>query len=127
MKTLLLFLLFVTSLYSQEYYYYENGKKVQLEKRITISRNNSSVDYYQNNAGILLGVSDKIILKLKLHDNLEKYLKLYDLNIIKKMSKNLYLVNVKDKSLTLEIANSLSQKEDVLYAQPDFIKKNLRR
>ena len=117
----------MTSLYSQEYYYYENGKKVQLEKRITISRNNSSVDYYQNNTGILLGVSDKIILKLKLHDNLEKYLKLYDLNIIKKMSKNLYLVNVKDKSLTLEIANSLSQKEDVLYAQPDFIKKNLRR
>jgi len=127
MKNLLLFLLFVTSLYSQEYYYYENGKKVQLEKRITISRNNSSVDYYQNNTGILLGVSDKIILKLKLHDNLEKYLKLYDLNIIKKMSENLYLVNVKDKSLTLEIANSLSQKEDVLYAQPDFIKKNLRR
>jgi len=127
MKNLLLFLFVVTSLYSQEYYYYKNAQKVVLEKAVTLLRNTSNIDYYQNNAGIILGVSDKIILKLKLHDNFDKYVKLYDLHTVKMISENLYLVKVSDKSLTLEIANSLSQKKDVMYAQPDFIKKNLRR
>lgn len=117
----------MTSLYSQEYYYYKNSKKVQLEKVTSISRTQSVVDYYKNDMGILLGVSDKIILKLKLHDNLDNYIKLYDLHIEKVISENLYLLTVKDKSLTLEIANSLNEKEDVVYAQPDFIKKSLRR
>jgi len=127
MKNLFILLLFVTSLYSQEYYYYKNSKKVQLEKVTSISRTQSVVDYYKNDMGILLGVSDKIILKLKLHDNLDNYIKLYDLHIEKVISENLYLLTVKDKSLTLEIANSLNEKEDVVYAQPDFIKKSLRR
>jgi len=127
MKNLFILLIFVNSLFSQEFYYYKNSKKVLLEKVTSFTRTHSNIDYYTNNRGITLGVSDKIILKLKLHDNLDKYIKFYNLHIEKVMSENLYLISVKDKSTTLEIANALNQKEDVMYAQPDFIKKSLRR
>jgi len=127
MKNLLILLFFVTSLFSQESYYYKNGKKVFLKKVTTLSRSHVNIDYYTNSVGIVLGVSDKIIVQLKLHDNLDKYMKLYDLSLKKVIGKNLYLLKVHDKSLTLKIANALSHKEDVVYAQPDFIKKSLRR
>jgi len=127
MKNLFIFIILVTSLFSQEYYYYKNTQKISLKKLSSTSRAQINIDYYTNDKGLILGVSDKIVVKLKLHDNLEKYLKMYDLHIEKIISKNLYLLGVKDKSVTLEISNTLNQQEDVIYAQPDFIKKSLRR
>ena len=117
----------MASLCAQEYYYYKNDAKVQLEKVTTTLRVNAMFDYYKNNMGVILGVSDKIILKLKLHDNLDKYSNLYDYHVEKEMGNNLYLLKVKDKSLTLKVANELSKQKDVIYAQPDFVKKSLRR
>jgi len=46
---------------------------------------------------------------------------------VKKISKNLYLFKSSSKSVTIDITNRLSEKQDVQYAQPDFIKKIIKR
>ncbi|MEA3371687.1 MAG: hypothetical protein U9Q40_10140, partial [Campylobacterota bacterium] len=77
--------------------------------------------------GIVLGVSDRLILKLKNPQNLKEYLLEFDLKIERSLSENIYLLQVSDKKLTLEISNRLSEKEDVEYAHPDFIKQRKKR
>jgi len=108
-------------------YYYKNNKKVTLTPNTSMLRSSLSLDYYQNDKGIILGVSDKLIVKLKDSSSLEKYLSEFNLTLEKTLSKNLYLLKTQNKSLTINISNRLNEKEDVKYAHPDFIKKRMRR
>ena len=47
--------------------------------------------------------------------------------IVKIKNENLYLLQTKNKYLTLITSNKLTQKEDIEYAHPDFIKKKVLR
>ncbi len=72
-------------------------------------------------------MTNKIILRLDNHSSLDKYLKDFNLTKIKKLGKNLFLVEVENNESTLEIANQLSQCKGIQYAHPDFIKKKVLR
>ena len=106
-------------------YFYKDDKKIVIEK-VGMS-NIKNIEYYKTEEGIFLGISDKIIVKMKDIDFLEKYIQKYNISMQKKISKNLYLIQVKDRSKTLHVANELHEEEDVEYAQPDFIKKRILR
>ena len=60
-------------------YYYKNNQKITITPSISISRNSSNIDYYQNNEGIVLGVTDKLIVKLIDDKNLEQILNEFNL------------------------------------------------
>ena len=92
-----------------------------------MSRSNSSIDYYSTEKGITIGVTDKLIVKLKNDSSLGKYLNEFNLVLEKVLGKNIYLLRVNNKNLTIDTSNRLAEKKDVLYAHPDFIKKRMRR
>ena len=108
-------------------YYYKNNQKITITPSISISRNSSNIDYYQNNEGIVLGVTDKLIVKLIDDKNLEQILNEFNLILEKTLSKNMYLLKVTNKNLSIDISNRLSEKEYIEYSHPDFIKRRMSR
>lgn len=127
MKTILLILIItIQTIYAADYYY-KNNNKVTLTPINSIQRSNSNINYYQTQRGTILGITNKIIIKMKNNNNLEKYLEEFDLILEKIFINNAYLIRVKDKNNTLFISNRLSEKLDVIYAHPDFIKKRISR
>jgi len=124
---LLLFVILFQCSFADENYYYKNNKKINLAPIYTTQRELSNIDYYQNEKGILLGVTDGLIVKLKDDVYLEIILEEFTLSLCKKLAKNLYLLKTKSKNLTLEVSNQVQKKEYVVYAHPDFIKKRVHR
>jgi len=124
---ILVFLLLLQVVFASDKYYYENNKKVMLTKIENISRSIKQIDYYKNENGVTLGVTNKLILKLKADSNLQKYLNDYNLTIKSKLGNNLYLLKTENNSLAIDTANALIHKEDVVYSHPDFIKKIISR
>jgi len=123
----LVFLLLLQVVFASDKYYYENNKKVILTKIENISRSIKQIDYYKNKNGVILGVTNKLILKLKDDRNLQKYLNDYNLTIKSQLGNNLYLLNTENNNLAIDTANALRHKEDVVYSHPDFIKKIMSR
>ncbi len=108
-------------------YYYKNSQKVTITPNASILRSNPNMDYYQNSQGVVLGVTDKLIVKLKDDKLLEQMSDEFGLTLEKRLSKNLYLFKASNKNLTIDISNRLSEKEYIEYSHPDFIKKRMGR
>ena len=115
------------TVYAQEHYYYKNNTKVFLYEYNSHYRDTGSINYYKNEKGILLGVTDKIVVKCKEAACLDNYISEFNLTTPDRLGNDLYVVKVAHRSLTLDTANKLSQKDDIAYAHPDFIKKQLSR
>jgi hypothetical protein len=120
---IIIFMILVSYGYTNNIYYYKDNQKITIIPIISLSRNNLNIDYYQNDKGIKLGVTNKLIVKLEDAINLEQVLIEFKLILEKKLSKNLYLLKTANKNLTIDISNRLSEKEYIKYAHPDFIKK----
>jgi hypothetical protein len=90
-------------------------------------RSNAEFDYYEDDKKIVLGVSNKLIVKLAQSQNLQDYLVEFNATVVKTLGEGLYLLEVTDKSQALGVANRLSEKEDVLFAHPDFLKRMVPR
>lgn len=118
----ILFLLLASFIHASDNYYYQNNKQIRLTPVHSILRGNANIDYYENDEKILIGVSDKLIVKFYESANLQKYLLEFNATVEKTLDSNLYLLKVKDKKSTLDITNRLSEKEDIEYAHPDFLK-----
>lgn len=125
LKFVTLMLIFVQTGCAGDNYYYKNGKKEYLNEKKLFRSTNTKV--YETQKGLRLGISNKIILKLRDDSSLDDYLIEYDLQIVKKLYDKVYLLQTSDSSVTLKIANSLYEKEDVVYAHPDFVKKTIKR
>lgn len=126
-KVLLCFILFLQIGCASDKYYYNNAQKVELTPVETISRSTSTIDYYTTENDIKVGVTTKILVKFTDDSNLEIYLTEFTLTLVKELGTNLYLVEVENKDLTIDVANSLYEKDDVKYAHPDFLKKMIKR
>ena len=120
-------IILIQTVYGQEHYYYKNNTKVFLYEYNSYHRDTGSINYYKNEKGILLGVTDRIIVKCKRDACLDNYISEFNLTAPDRLGNDLYVVKVTHRSLTLDTANKLSQKDDIAYAHPDFIKKQLSR
>lgn len=124
------FLLLVNQLQCSDLnYYYNNGEKIYLSKYISIQRDiKNDIDYYQLQDSLYtVGVTKNILVKFKSTNDKEVILKKYDLVLVKELYKNLYMVKVTDKNITLKTANMLHNEISVEYAQPDFVKQQIKR
>lgn len=124
---IILFIVLIKYGYANNSYYYKNNQKIDLVPINNTSRNISKIDYYQNNQGVVFGVTDKLILKLKDSKYLDSVLSEFNLTLEKTLSNNMYLLKTTNKNLTIDISNRLSEKKYVKYAHPDFIKKRINR
>lgn len=108
-------------------FYYQDGKKQTLTPVKSQTRSNPDVDYYKTSNNVKVGVTDTLLVKFIDTKNLSAYAKEYDFVVVKEVVKDLYLLKVKDKSLTIQTANKLYKKSDIKFAHPNFIKKRIPR
>ncbi|WP_456323342.1 S8 family serine peptidase [Hydrogenimonas sp.] len=123
-----IFSVFVASLYlfGADYYYMNGDKRVDLTpmpQKETALRGLKNIMTFKNPAGQEIAIPDKIIVKFKTLDNTGDYLNLYDLKVLKKLRGGVYLLGAKSPKAAIEAANALNDAPDIMYAQPDIIKK----
>jgi len=126
MKKSIVFIVLIQGLFASDYYY-KNNQKINLTPLNISSRDMSYIDYYKDDKGITLGITDSLIVKLKNSKDLEHILSSFTLSLEQVLSENLYLLKVTDKSLTIDISNKLCKEEYIEYSHPDFIKKRMAR
>jgi len=114
-------------LLAQDTYYYKNHKKETLTPLQQKSRSINPIKYYKNTRGIVLGVNKNLIVKINNPSQLKTYSNKYGLEVLKELSKGLYLLRNNSQASTLEVANKLTLEQGVSYAHPDFIKKMIGR
>jgi len=124
--TLLLLLQYACA-YDNNYYYYKYGQKMDLMPLTNNSRDLSNTDYYQTTQGIILGVSNKLIVKLDDKKYLQQISNDFNITLEKDLGDNMYLFTTQDNKLTLDIANKLTKEKYIKYAHPDFIKRRFAR
>ncbi len=126
-NVIIFFMLLAHYAYANDNYYYQNNKKIEITAYVFALNNNLNATFYENEKGIRLGISNKLLVKLKTNTNINKYLKEFNLILEKTLGTRLYLLKSKNKKLTLDISNRLNEKDDVEFAHPDFLRKIKRR
>jgi hypothetical protein len=91
------------------------------------SRDISKTNYYQTSQGIILGVTNKLIIKLNNKKYLQQISNDFNITLEKELGNNIYLFTTQNNTRTLDIANKLTQEKYVTYAHPDFIKRRFFR
>ena len=127
MQKFLLLALLLQNLSANKHFYYNENKKRALTPLHAMARGESNIDYYEDENKRVLGVTKRLLVKLTESRYLQKIMDEFNLTMQKKVANNLYLLQTKDKKLTLEVSQKLTEKEFVEYAHPDFIKKTLKR
>jgi len=121
MKFVLILSLITVAFASEKIFYIYNKKNISLDKI------DSNVSTYKTSNGILLSIDNKILIKFINLNNFYKYMEDYNLSKSKKIDSKLYQFQVFNKSKLFNTINSLALKNDIKYAEPDFIKKSILR
>jgi len=127
MKLFVYIILLTQLIDANDTYYCYGDKKISMTAVSNTTRSLSSIDFYKDENGHLLGVSDKLIVAFTKPMVIETFLQKYDIKIVSKLSSNSYLLKTDNKKETINIANTLNALPEVLYAHPDFIKKRFKR
>ena len=136
MKKILMLILSTFLLFANasENFYYQEGKKIFLTPiqttqkfQKTDSNQTKNINYYKTPKGYTVGISKELIVKLKEEKNIEDLADKYALVVKEQLAQNLYVIEVNSTEETLTISNELTLDNDVLYAQPNFIKKVQQR
>ena len=104
-------------------YYYDGDEKRILTPESTFKqRSIENVHYYKDENGVLMGVSNRIIMKTSTGSTLETLLKTHNLAMGEKLGSSMYVLITPSADMTLDIANTLTKEDGVVFAHPDFIK-----
>ncbi len=116
------------TLFSSEVFYYQFGEKVFLNK-LPISKSSSSdIVYYKTRNGTRVGVRNTILAKCSASEEVcKKAFDLEDIVKVEKISNTISLLTLKKGADVFKISNMLYQKDEIVFAHPDFIKKKKRR
>ena len=120
------------SLSAGDDFFYQNGKKVYINPlntvnsySINVSSIGSDVRYFTTQDNDILGLDDEILLKSSVDITL--IIKKYNLTLLKKITSTIYLVQVINKNMILDISNRLYEDKDIEFAHPNFRKKVEKR
>ncbi|SFP99805.1 S8 family serine peptidase [Hydrogenimonas thermophila] len=123
-KTALTLALVAQLSFATDSYFYFGDRKIDITPCQTEQILREGVKCYELlMVGSIVGVGDQIIVKTKEIKALESYAKELNASIIKPISKDMYLIKANDRTKTIDIANRLHEKEEIEYAQPDFVRK----
>lgn len=128
---MIIILLFSSTLFAD--YYLNKGKKEHLTKLSSfepLSKNRSAIptiNYYKTNAGVRLGVDERLIVSFS-DISIQLYIeKEYALSLTDTLSKNTFVYTIRDREETLDVANALTELKGISYAHPDFhVQKEMR-
>lgn len=125
LKIFLLIMFFTLTLFADDVYYYEYGKKVQLTK---LKENRSSnVVYYENSAGQKIGVKNQVLVKCESNDKCKKIFDKYNLTEIENLTSSIVLIKLKQNEDPFELSQKLYLEDGISIAHPNFVKKRHKR
>ncbi|BDY13389.1 S8 family serine peptidase [Hydrogenimonas cancrithermarum] len=113
-------------LFAGDYYYMEGGKRVELTpvtSEFPAARSLQNVLKFKNERGADVAIPNRLIVKFKSPENFDRYLKEFGLKLLHRYRNGTCLLQAPTPKAAMDAANALSQREDVLFAQPDLIKK----
>lgn len=118
MKIALVLFAFIALMIGSDTYFYSNGKKQELQpiqntNKSLRSHNLDRYDFYINANGEKVGIDDTPLVKLYDRNNIDLYVKESDFVIAEEVWRDIFLLKVKDKSLTIKTANELYNKPDI--------------
>ncbi len=112
MKLFIWVIVFLSTLHAQNYIF--NNKQIYLEQiKENIYRD-------ENNKEVRL--KNNFFVKMQVDKNIKQLANKYDIDIIKKYSKQLYLVKSTSPNM-LDLIQLINDDENTLYAYPNFNKK----
>ena len=124
---LVLLFLFTGTAWAEELFYLNGGDIHRLIPAEPGIEEDGMTDYYRTEKGVLVGVRDQIILSLRPGAALGELLDRFPVTLLKPLGGGDYLLQLPSRSLTLSVANMLSEEAGVASAQPDFVKRVLPR
>ncbi|QOY54437.1 hypothetical protein HUE87_11250 [Candidatus Sulfurimonas marisnigri] len=125
-KILIILVSIFSLLNASSLYFYDSGQKVFVEELAVNAKSQSGVVYYKKTADSnVVGVDDKIIVQLSRHSDIHSLLSKCNVEILRKLGGDLYLLKVLGGENVFETAAVLHEDSDTVFAQPNFIK--LRR
>jgi len=119
---IIFFIVATTSAWSAGLYYYNGNAKVTLTpvSSDTSRSVNSSVTYYLDANGKRLGVKDQILVTTDA--DISTIAVEHNAIVVRKLAKNLYLLQVDDPSRVIDTANTLHEDSRVQDAHPNFLR-----
>lgn len=118
MKKILLASLFGSLLFANGLYYYDGDKKISLTQEKQ-TRNNLGIHYFKSAHGTRVGIKDTLIIKSKNINSVA----LKELEVIRSLGDDLYLIRANDAFDAISEANRLHQSSGVEFAVPEFYKR----
>lgn len=104
-------------------YYYDGDEKRILTPDTAIQqRTSESTHYFRDENGVLMGVSNRIVIKTATDLTLDTLMATYNLTLGEKLGSNMYVLITPSADMTIDVANSLTKEDGVVFAHPDFIK-----
>jgi subtilisin family serine protease len=103
------------------WYYYNNGKKIYVDKIKSIKRNKSEVTYIKTPDNTIMGVGKRIVFYPKSDKCSKKILREFSNYIHKQIDNKRYVLIVNNPTETFDVANKIYESECTFYAHPDFI------
>ncbi len=122
-KSILIIVLIFSSFYAKNInYYIQNGKKVYLYKVSNETRSlQNDTTWYQKDSGDIIGVKKSFFLKIDTDTKIDNLLKEYNLTVIKRLSKELFLLKSDTKD-TLSLLHNINSLDLNIYAYPNISK-----
>ncbi len=132
MKKGLILLLSALWAFAGEYYYMNGGKKVSLklleEPNIRSADKNVTYECFIDDTSQKLCIPNRLLVKFKESADIDGYLERFGLKVLKKYSFGpLYLLEAGSPFEALNAANNLGKMPDIVFAQPDVMKKRRLR
>ena len=104
-------------------YYYDGDEKRILTPDTAIQqRTSESTHYFRDENGVLMGVSNRIVIKTATDLTLDTLMATYNLTLGEKLGSNMYVLITPSADMTIDVANALTKEDGVVFAHPDFIK-----
>lgn len=115
-------------LFSNDLYYYNNGKKVQLTPTYSqTTQRGDGTSYYENEYGMKVGVNNQVLAKLKPTTLVIDIEQKYNVTFVKKLTRTIYVFETLSAEESINFSSSLVENAEAEFAHPDFIREIKRR
>jgi len=115
------------NLYSQDFYYYQDGNKVDLYSASQTRSVNNNLVYFQDNNGFSLGVGRTILVGLYKAEDKQSVVEYFGLKNVRSVTPTLLAVETSDYQETLSLSVTIYESKLVKFSHPDFVKRYKKR
>lgn len=130
LKILVFIFISVNLLGSSNYFFYFNGKKITLnlikksnENSKIYNANTTKKQFFQTDSNETIAIKNEVTLSIYNKNSLDDLQAQYGFKIKKELSKSRYIILLDTWEDALNMANNLSNNQNVRYAYPNYLRR----